>query len=56
MVVALICLQAIFCLLRTQKPVSECYVNMERFMGTTVEWYDYCAFVHYLMQSEGCAS
>jgi len=30
--------------------------HMERFMGTIVEWYEYCAFAHYLMQSEGCAS
>jgi len=53
--VALICSQAIICILRTQKPVSECYVT-EWFMGTIVEWYEYCAFAHYLMQSEGCAS
>jgi len=41
-VVALICLQEIICLRHTQKPVSECYV-IERFMGTIVEWYEYCA-------------
>jgi len=40
-VVALICSQAIICLPRTQKPVSECYV-IDRFMGTIVEWYEYC--------------
>jgi len=40
-VVALICSQAIICLPRTQKPVSKCYV-IERFMGTIVEWYEYC--------------
>jgi len=40
-VVALICSQAIICLLRTQEPVSECYV-IERFMETIVEWYEYC--------------
>jgi len=54
-VVALICSQAIICLPRTQKPVSECYV-IQQFMGTIVEWYEYCAFAHYLMQLEGCAS
>jgi len=26
------------------KPVSECYV-IERFMGTIVEWYEYCALL-----------
>jgi len=41
MVVALICLQAIIFLPRTQKPVSECYI-IERFMGTVVKWYEYC--------------
>jgi len=41
MVIALICLQAIICLPRSQKPVSECYV-IERFMGTIMEWYEYC--------------
>jgi len=55
MVVALICSQAIICLPRTQKPVSRCYI-IERLMGTIVEWYEYCAFAHYLLQSEGCAS
>jgi len=54
-VVALIYSQAIICLPHTQNPVSECYV-IERFMGTIVEWYEYCAFAHFLMQSEGCAS
>jgi len=55
MVVALICSQAIICLPRTQKPVSECYV-IERFVGMIVVWYKYCVFAHHLMQSEGCAS
>jgi len=27
-----------------QKPVSECYI-IERFMGTIVEWYEYCALL-----------
>ena len=30
---------------RTQKPVSECYV-IERLIGTTVEWYEYCTLLH----------
>jgi len=40
-VIALICLQAIICLPCSQKPVSECYV-IDQFMGTIVEWYEYC--------------
>jgi len=43
-VVALICSQAIICLPRTQKPMNECYI-IERFMGTIVEWYEYCAWL-----------
>jgi len=54
-VVALICWQAIICLPRMQKPVSEYYV-IEWFMGTIVEWCEYCAFAHHLMQSESCTS
>jgi len=42
--VALICLQAIICLPRMQKPVSKCYV-IERLMRTTVEWYAYGALL-----------
>jgi len=30
--------------------------HMELFMTTIVEWYEHCAFAHYVMQSEGCAS
>jgi len=43
-VVALICSQVIISLPRTQKPVSECYV-IQRFTGTIVEWYEYCALL-----------
>jgi len=28
----------------TQKPVSECYV-IEWFIGTIVEWHEYCALL-----------
>jgi len=40
-VIALISLQASICLPRSQKPVGECCV-IELFMGTIVEWYEYC--------------
>jgi len=43
-VVALNCSQAIIFFPCTQKPVSECYV-IERFMGTIVEWYEYCGLL-----------
>jgi len=43
-VVALICSQEIICLPCMQKPVSECYV-IEQFVGTIVEWYEYCALL-----------
>jgi len=43
-VVTLICSQAIIYLPRTQKPVSGYYVT-ERFMGTIVEWYEYCTLL-----------
>jgi len=36
-------------------PLCECYVR-EQFMETIVGWCQYCAFAHYLMQSEGCTS
>jgi len=43
-VIALICSQAIICLPRTQKPVSVCYI-IQWFVGTIVEWYEYCALL-----------
>jgi len=44
MLVALICSQAIICTPRTQKHVNKCYI-IEWFMGTIVEWYEYCALL-----------